>query len=292
MSNRLFAPVAFLICCLFASPAFAQKGLEIGAKGGISVYYGDLSPSQFGLHTEDMNFAGGIYLRYRPIDRFGVRVNGNFGRLSAEREVGVSNDVGGRTTVSRNFRSQLTEFNLVAEFDLFYIGDVSDNFLAPYVYGGVGVLSFNPEVQLENGTFVEVQPLRTEGQGLTSIDPNITYATTPYQLTRVVGIAGGGVRARFGGRFVVGLEIGGRFTGTDYLDDVSSQRVNYIDVRNGPGGTEAARISNPSVADPATAEPFTYTRGGEFNDFYFVGGLTFGITIGGGGSNKTGCYTF
>ena len=291
---RILRTPLFLLLCLvgLSTSASAQMGLELGLKAGGSLYSGDLSSAEKAVDFEDVNFAGGLYLRYRPTDRFGIRVNGNFGRLSAERETVVATENGSRLPVSRNFRSSLTEFNVVAEFDLFYLGDVENNFVAPYVYGGIGVLSFNPEGELD-GVYYDLQPLRTEGQGtINGVDPNITYPATPYELTRAVGIAGGGVRARFGGRFVVGLEAGVRFTGTDYIDDVSNQRVNYLDVLNGPDGALAARFSNPTVQDPTEASSFNYTRGGEFNDYYFVGGLTFGMTIGGGGNNKTGCYTF
>ncbi|MEL7162477.1 MAG: hypothetical protein AAFN92_17095, partial [Bacteroidota bacterium] len=105
-------------------------------------------------------------------------------------------------------------------------------------------------------------------------------------------IMGGGLRVRFGERFVIGAEIGGRITGFDYLDDISDLQVNYLDVLEGPGGSQAARLSNPAVTNIAEAGDLEYKRGGEHNDFYFVGGLTIGIIIGEGGSNKSGCYKF
>lgn len=266
----------------------AQQGLELGVKAGGMVYTGDLSPAEFGFYFEDINFAAGAYLRYRPSDRFGVRINGNFGRISGERDNQFALDENGEPQmISRNFRSTLTEFNLVAEYDLFYFGDYGSNFGAFYAYGGIGVMSYNPEAEL-NGELVELQPLRTEGQGL---DPT-RYAATPYELTRAVGIIGAGFRVRFGDRFVLGAEIGGRFTGTDYLDDVSDVRVNYLDVLDGPGGSQAAQLSNPAVQNIAEVDDLEYVRGGEHFDYYFVGGLTLGITIGEGGSNKSGCYKF
>ncbi len=278
---------AFLLCLALPTTSHAQN-LEFGIKAGISVYSGDLSPQEFGLYAEDMNFAGGLYLRYRPSTRFGVRVNGNFGRLSAERDYVLRDETGGEQAVSRNFRSSLTEFNLVAEYDLFYIGDRDRNFLAGYVYGGAGVLSFNPEGELD-GVYSELQPLRTEAQG--SGDPR--YAATPYELTTVSLIFGGGARVRFSDRFVIGVELGGRKPGTDYLDDVSNTRVNYLDVLNGPNGGLAARFSNPAVQNVAeVGSDFEYVRGGEYEDYYFIGSVTFGITIGAAGSNKSGCYKF
>ena len=284
---RYFTLFLFALCTCALAPNEAAAQLELGVKAGTSIYSGDLSPNTFGLDLDDAEFAGGLYLRYRPIPRAGVRINGNFGRLSAERTVNIRNELNQQTAVTRSFRSSISEFNIVGEFDLFYLGDPEDNFFAPYVYGGIGVLSYNPQAPDQDGNFVDLQPLRTEGQGL---DPD-RYATTPYELTRAVAIVGGGVRARFGGRFVIGLEFSGRFTGTDYIDDIGPTQVNYGDILQSPRGSEAAFFSNPAVANPAEALDFEYVRGGDKNDYYFIGGLTFGITLGKAG-NKSGCYSF
>jgi len=281
------------LCSLFVfcgqQTGHAQQ-LEIGVKAGMSVYDGDLSPREFGLFLEDMNFAGGLYLRYRPRPRYGIRVNGNFGRLSAEREFVAPNELRQPVTIERNFRSSISEFNAVLEYDLFYIGDKESNFLAGYIYGGIGVLSFNPEGTLDGSEYVELQPLSTEGQGSGA---NPAYDATPYELTTVTGILGGGFRVRFADRIVVGVEVGGRKPGTDYLDDISSTQINYLDILSQqPNGGLAARFSNPAVQNVSEVDNLSYKRGGEFEDYYFVGSVTLGITIGAPGSNKSGCYKF
>lgn len=287
MRTRLYCFLALALSISLSAPQLTAQNLEIGIKAGGALYSGDLSPGEFGLYFEDLNFAGGLYLRYRPTTRFGIRVNGNFGRLSAEGESMAPNENGDRVNISRNFRTKLTEFNAVLEYDLFYLGDRDRNFFAPYAYAGIGVLSFNPESEID-GVYTELQPLRTEAQGQ---DPT-RYDITPYELTKAVFVFGGGVRVRFADRIVLGLEIGGRNTFTDYIDDITNRPVNYLDVISGPGGTLAGQFSNPAVTNPAEVTDLEYRRGGEFNDFYFVGGLTLGITIGQGGSNKSGCYKF
>lgn len=276
------------ILLLFTSFLTGQS-LELGVKAGGAVYSGDLGERELLVDFEDINFAGGAYLRYRPTQRFGVRVNGNFGNLSGERDdLRLPNENNELVTINRNFRTTLTEFNLVLEYDLFYLGNPDGNFLATYVYGGPGVLSFNPEGTLDGVEFTELQPLRTEGQGTNPLAP-----TTPYELTRVVGVLGVGFRVRFADRFTVGVELGGRYTGTDYLDDLTDTRVNYLDVLGQENGGLAARFSNPAVQNAGAVEDgLTYRRGGDANDYYFVGGLTFGITLGEGGSRGTGCYNF
>jgi hypothetical protein len=281
----LLLSALFLFC---GHNTLRAQELEFGVKAGTSFYSGDLSPKEFGLYTDDMNFAGGLYLRYRPRPRYGIRVNGNFGRISAEREAFAPNELGDLVAINRNFRSAITEFNAVLEYDLFYIGDKESNFLAGYLFGGVGVLSFNPESTLDGSEYVELQPLRTQAQG-----SGPQYDATPYELTTVVGVLGGGVRVRFADRIVVGLELGGRKPGTDYLDDISDTPVNYLDVLSQqPNGGLAARFSNPAVENVAEVTDLLYKRGGDAEDYYFVGSLTVGITIGASGSNKSGCYKF
>ena len=288
MRTRLLLLFSVLLV-LGSLTSLQAQALEFGVKAGTSFYTGDLSPKENSFDSNDLNFAGGLYLRYRPTTRFGIRVNGNFGRLSAERDdMEVLNELDMIVQISRNFRSSLTEFNAVLEYDLFYLGNPEGNYVAAYAYGGVGVLSFNPEGEMD-GVFTELQPLRTEAQG-SGLDPR--YDATPYELTRVVGVLGGGVRVRFADRIVIGLELGGRKTGTDYLDDVSATPVRYLDVLQGDNGGLAARFSNPGVQNVAEVGDLTYRRGGEAEDYYFVGSLTVGVTIGTAGSNKSGCYKF
>lgn len=286
-TSRISLILAATFALILSAPSATAQNLELGVKAGAAAYSGDLSPSQFGIFFEDANFSGGVYLRYRPTTRFGLRINGNFGRLTGDKDQVLRDENNGRRPVNLSFQTSYSEFNLLGEFDLFYIGDPESNFLAPYVYGGVGVFSFNPKAPDRDGNLVEVQPLRTEGQGL----DNTRYAPAPYELTRVVGIVGGGVRVRFAERFVVGLELGGRVTGTDYIDDIGNTQVNYGDILRSDNGSTAAFFSNPAVQNPAEAGDFEYTRGGEFKDYYFIGGITFGITLGEGGRGK-GCYSF
>lgn len=288
MRIRFSLILAALFALAISTTAKAQE-LEFGVKAGTSFYTGDLSPSENAFDPEDLNFAGGLYLRYRPSTRFGIRVNGNFGRISAERDdIRAFNELGEGVTISRNFRSSLTEFNVVLEYDLFYLGNPQGNFFAPYIYGGVGVLSFNPEGEMD-GVFTELQPLRTQAQG-SGLNPR--YDATPYELTTVVGVLGIGARVRFSDRIVIGLELGGRKTGTDYLDDISDTPVSYLDVLQGDNGGLAARFSNPAVQNVAEVGDLTYRRGGDAEDYYYVGSLTVGVTIGASGSNKSGCYKF
>ncbi|MEM6395106.1 MAG: DUF6089 family protein [Bacteroidota bacterium] len=283
----LKAAIPFLLLgCTFAELQ-GQSEFEIGLTGGVAGYSGDLRPDEFGLYFEELQGFGGAYLRFRPTNRLALRLTGVFGSVQAVDSRPASEELSERTGIEPyNFQSSITEFSLVAELDLFYIGDQKGNHLAPYVTGGAGIFSFNPETTRDGNTF-ELREFRTEGQGI----GGDRYDAAPYELTDWTFLIGGGVRWRVSDRVVIGAEIIGRRTNTDYLDDVSDTSVNYSDLLEN-FGLESATLSNPFITDPADLDA-DYRRGGEFNDWYFTGGLTLGIIIGDGtGSSKTGCYTF
>ena len=265
----------------------AQSYFEVGVQGGDMPYNGDLSDSGIGF-LKDWNTYGGFYLRYRPISRIGLRFNGIFGRIEAESETSIRISRTERAAITRNFRSRIQEFSLAAEFDLFYLGDPEDRFVAPYLMVGIGRTAFEPQSQID-GVYYDLQPLKTEGQGI----PNGAYDPAPYALNITAYHIGGGLRAKLGERVVVGGEVSGRLTGTDYLDDITGRRVVYEEVLNNTT-TQGAYFSNPAVTPGEAPDGLTYSRGGASNDFYFLINLTVGIRLGGwgGGRGGNGCYSF
>lgn len=285
---RLLTPLVLSLAFLATFSTTNAQEFEIGLMGGVSIYSGDLSPDEFGLYLDDLNAAGGAYIRYRPTQRLALRFSGMFTKLSASDDSPLAGNVEAGLERVLNFRTSLSEFSLTAEFDLFYLGDPDDNHLAPYVYAGGSIISFNPEGNLD-GNWVELQPLSTEGQGILN-NPN--YDPARYSLNEIVPNVGGGLRWRMSEKIVLGVEVGGRRVASDYLDDVSNTTVDYLDVLENTG-SDAAMFSNPNIVNPSEIRGTTYQRGGEFADWFFHGGITLGITLGtGGGNGQTGCYTF
>ena len=89
---------------------------------------------------------------------------------------------------------------------------------------GVGVFNFKPQAQYEaeDGTksWVDLKPLKTEGQGMAK------YADRKeYKLTQMNLPYGFGVKYYFNQNVALAFEIVNRKTFTDYIDDVST---NYI----------------------------------------------------------------
>lgn len=260
--------------------SLSAQNLELGLWGGGSIYSGDFSPEEFGVYLETLNPSGGIFLRMNPAKAFSLEFGLNLGKI--EGEDGVTNDKASRML---NFRTNITELALKANLNLFRLGDSRRTQVVPYLMGGAGVFRFQPEANFD-GNWIELQPLGTEGQGAEGYE-------APYSLTDFAVLAGGGIKFIFKERFTIGLELGGRKTFTDYLDDVSDTQVNYLDVLEN-NGSLAAQLSNPSIKDPEV-ENLNYTRGGEFDDWYYMGGLSFSFAFGGGSGidgRGIGCPTF
>lgn len=267
----------FLLCCgLMCS----SQNMELGLWGGGAVYSGDFSPKEFGLYFNEIRPAGGIFLRMNPANPISINFSLSLGKIGGED--GETNDFADRML---NFRSNVTELALKADLHLFRLGNPRATQLVPYAMGGVGVFRFNPEINFD-GNWIELQPLGTEAQGAEGYED-------PYSLTELALLAGGGLKIIFKERFTIGLELGGRKTFTDYLDDVSGQTVHYLDVLE-HNGSLAAQVSNPSIKDPEF-DNLIYSRGGEYDDWYFMGGISFSFVFGEGSgiSGKgIGCPTF
>lgn len=254
---------SLVLCSLAGS---AQK-LELGFWGGTSLYAGDFSPNELGVYFKTLKPAGGVFLRLNPIHALSAELGVSLGQIGAED--GVDNNRGSRML---NFRTPITEVALKLNANLVRWGSPKRTQVVPYLMGGAGIFRFNPEGRID-GNWVELQPLGTEGQGAPGYD-------NPYSLTQVAILGGGGLKFVFKSRFTIGLEFGGRKTFTDYLDDVTNTTVNYLDVLEN-NGSLAAQLSNPSITNPET-QNVNYRRGGEFKDWYYMGGISFAFAFGEG----------
>lgn len=106
-----------------------------------------------------------------------------------------------------------------------------------YLFGGVGVAYFNPQAKYQ-GSWVNLRPLKTEGQGLDGGPKQ--YG--PVTLTIPTGI---GMRIGIGRMWRLGIELSYVKTFTDYIDDVSG--VYYDPAKLAAEvGVQSAYLSNPS----------------------------------------------
>jgi hypothetical protein len=232
--------------------------LEIGIQIGTTQFLGDLggvggfqntTNQSTGVQTPqtgvgqgfivDTDFASvrptfGLFARYNIGGHFAARVDLNYLQLHGnDQEAGLGgfSAIGSRDGVSAawyryyrnlNFRTHVFDASIAAEIIPynFELGGGSKNysFLSPYGFIGIGIFAFNPEA-LYQGNWIELKPLRTEGQGIVDGRPE-------YDLVQLNIPMGFGVKWSYNDTWALALEINHRMTFTDYIDDVS---FDYVD---------------------------------------------------------------
>jgi hypothetical protein len=123
-----------------------------------------------------------------------------------------------------HFKSNLFQFHLLGEY--YFLKEKLNprysfsslhsirNFSA-YVFTGVSVNMFNPKAKLD-GTWYELQPLGTEGQG-------IGDNPAPYSKVAIGWPLGLGVKYSLTSKIAIGLEVSNTYTTSDYIDDASDK---------------------------------------------------------------------
>lgn len=242
-----------------------RKDVEIGAMLGAMNYIGDLNSQSA---AGKMNIAGSALLRYDFHSRWAVQFGFAYGNIE-----GGNPDAIEKRNLS--FRSHIIEGSLTVQFNFvpYQTGAYAKRF-TPYMFAGIGVFGFNPKTQY-NGNWYELQPLCTEGQGLSQYPDR-----KPYSLIQLSVPFGLGFKCRIGRYFTIGAEYGFRKTWTDYLDDVSTT---YVDGELLTANTEAmaailADRSGEIDLDHAYA-PGTQRGDDSLNDWYAFFGLSLTVKL-------------
>ena len=110
--------------------------------------------------------------------------------------------------------------------------------IQPYLFGGVGVFHFNPQAKYD-GKWVNLRPLSTEGEGM----PNGPKEYSRFSMCIPYGI---GASEGIGKDWTIGIEIGMRYTFTDYIDDVSGVYYDNAAIKKEKGDM-AAYLADPSL---------------------------------------------
>jgi hypothetical protein len=278
-----------LIFCILVwqfalSPAFAQRS-EVGVFAGGSFYIGDLNPLPEGLFSQAKVAAGVVY-RYNLSTRWALRGNVLFGTITAD-------DAKHDNLRNLNFRSRIGEFSIQTEINFLTYFTGSRNYrFSPYIFGGVGVFTFNPQGYYEKESrWIDLRPLKTEGQGLIEY-PDVKE----YNTVQIVFPFGLGFKYSLNRTFSVGAEWGMRKTFTDYLDDVGGFYADpailakEIDEKSADMSDRTIKIGeNGSTApDP---QPIGSRRGSSNKtDWYSFFGVNLTMKV--GRSQQTSCPAY
>ena len=272
-------PIFLLLLLPFG--LFAQN-LELGLMAGVSNYQGDLAPSSVAVSVGQTHAAYGGFIRYNVNPFVSAKFNTYYGTISGD-------DAKSERPRNLSFRSDVLEFGLTGEFNILgYEPYNLQRVFTPYVFAGIAYYRFNPKA-LHNDTYVELQPLGTEGQGLDGQDPK-------YKLGQFSIPIGAGVKYAINDKWNIGLEFGTRKTFTDHLDDVGGHYYDNEALLAG-NGELAAILANRSGSD---IEAGTRRGNPDKLDWYFMGGLTISYNFADNGlvgsrnrgGRKTGCPTF
>ncbi len=187
-----------------------------------------------------------------------------------------------------NFQSKISEGSLLLEIIPFkfinYNKSISQMALQPYFLLGIGLYKFNPQGSYfddiqDDYVWVDLQPLRTEGQGMTE------YPTRKeYKLTQANIPFGMGIRYAISDKTSLSFEFVGRKLFTDYLDDVSTNYISpalFSKYLNEEDAAIAKIINNKSnIIDPDNPYQVGNKRGNpKRNDFYYSFNLKFSVRI-------------
>jgi hypothetical protein len=202
-----------LLCQLPIQDAKGQR-TEIGGFFGGAYYLGDINPHK---HFAMTRVSLGGVLRHNFDQHFAIRLNGIYGTIEGSDAIINYNE-------NRNlsFLTSIMEFSAQLEISFlpFIIGDLYTP-ISPYVFGGAGAFAYIPQAINYAGELVTLRNLGTEGQWL-----DLEGYPSPYSLISNNFIFGVGFKFNISKDITGGLEYGMRWTGTDYLDDVSG---NYVD---------------------------------------------------------------
>ena len=276
--KRLSQKITLLLIIAFAF-SFSAKAqqfkpnTEIGLLLGTSYYLGDLNTTHFNQPLP----AAGLIIRKNIDRRFAYKAEIMY--LNIKSDERKSED-----PIAKNrglhFKSPVYELSGQIEFN--FLPFQPENPLhtwTPFIYTGISIFNYNPQAEDSIGSWVDLQPLGTEGQGTTTLFGNETETRDNYSLIQYSIAMGGGFKIAVNPSFNIILEYGARKTFTDYLDDVSTTYP----------GNELDDMTKEAIymSDPLGTHSKNMERGNpDKKDWYAFAGITLSFRL---SNNTKGC---
>lgn len=227
---KRFNFLIYLILNLFFYPLYGQSGsLSIGIGG--ANYSGDLTGEMIDVVLQTRpSFSIGTSVELAPTLHFKVQ----YFLLGLKADDKYA-DADWQRARALKFKSTVHELNILAMINpaAFFTDYMKrHNF---FLIGGVSYFHFNPRAYY-NGNWYDLQKLGTEGQGLAG-------HASPYSLNSAAIDFGFVYRYFINPKYSIEVEYITRQTRTDYLDDASTNYVDYVTLRN-MHGVAAAELGN------------------------------------------------
>jgi opacity protein-like surface antigen len=250
------------VCLLLTIHTSAQVwGIE--AFGGIANYQGDLQEKKYTI--QGAGFALGLGASYAFNPHLSLRAILSYGKVSADDKRNSDPQLVNRNL---NFTSNIMELSFVGQLHLF---NSFKSRINPYVMAGIAVFRHNPYTFDTLGAKYFLQPLGTEGQGLSRYPDK-----QPYGLTQFAIPFGAGIKFTVNEAISIGWEIGARKTFTDYLDDVSGRYADRGALLSGrgPKAVELAFRTGEIKSGADYPTEGTIRGGSRYDDWYYFSGIT------------------
>lgn len=275
MIRLLFILTLSLVCSI----GKAQYAWDVGGRLGFSNYLGEIGggPGEardwiYDMQLNQTRWNPGAFIRYRLNYNIAVRLEANYFRLQGADSLTENPQ---RYTRNLSFRNDIFELALLGEYYFINTPDVgrTGRYLIDFkafIFTGAAVFYNNPKARL-NGEWYALQPLQTEGNEYSRIQPSIP-----------IGI---GIMYTFSRVHRFGWSVSWRYTFTDYIDDVST---NYPDPSIFEDDEVAAQLSNRSMEranDPTSDDLVNFFREGairgnpESNDSYLLTAFSYSYVI-------------
>jgi len=228
-------------------------------------YYGDLAPVNKARST-DLSFTRpgfGVNVGHKFNAYSAIRMGFNWGRIGGD---DITSFESGETPQKwqpryargLSFRNDIKELSLGFEFQFIpnYGGPTSRQIFNGYLFVGAAIIHHEPrglvpefdhqtggtEPVPQAGDWVKLRKLGTEGQRLDDPQGDV-YLPISFSIPIALGL-----KVRLPGPFSAALELGYRFSFTDYLDDVSTNYVALDRFEN-----DLSRIMSDRSAEPSSA---------------------------------------
>jgi hypothetical protein len=241
---------------LISSTTFAQPCFLNFLAGGTH-YSGDLGNAGI---PKLIYAAGGIGFGVELNNRMLINTNFFYGKMGGHDKYSLK-------TRERNlsFYSHIAELSIQFEYNLF---DLYEYKVTPHFFTGFGVFNYSPYTKIGESV-VFLSNLNTEGQGF--IDGRKKYKPTQISIP-----FGGGLTWAITDNKRISIFSGIRKTFTDYLDDVSTDYVDYTTLLNTRGNEAVALAFRGDEYNGATYPTAGTQRGNKKNkDYYYFSGIMY-----------------
>ncbi len=260
---------------------------ELGVSIGANQQRSDIN-NMYIIDFSSVNISAGLYYRYTFHHRFAVATTLKYHRLDGADRFVKDKEIYSqgwfRYIRNLSFRTDIAELAINGEFHILKYEpfNVKEMRWTPFVSAGVGAIYFNPKAEY-NGQWVSLQPIGTEGQGLAGYP-------APYSRYTWAAPINTGVKINLTKFMSMQVHAGYTFTGTDYLDDVSTVYpvdFNQMSVIAKDLSVRADEVTTPDVYGRITA-PGAQRGDPSDKDGYWTFGTSISFKIGAGHRKSSG----